>query len=335
MATKQEVKNFLKNMHPKDKFDLIFHNDLDGFASGILFYDYLKKKKCNDIEIFPFEIGNPKFSNLENNLKNREKVVILDLAPNLIFPQMNNLLKGKEVLYLDHHKSNIQIKEKNVLEYRVIDKYIPCSRIVYEFLKGREWISVAGTISDVGEKYKENKKFINNFLKKENLTLEEYRSNVVSPLSYLLIFFEKNPEMAFEILKDTKKFESIKNLKKYISPIEKEVEYYEKDFEKNNENINGINFYYFNPKFSIKTMILNKISNFNSNEVYILARPENNKVMLGARCQAGKVNVIDILKNATEGLKNSSYGGHSMAAGGMIQSKDLDRFKENLRNIKI
>jgi len=166
MASKLEVENFIKDIKPEDKINLIFHNDLDGFASGILFYDYLKDKGCKDIGIYPFVIINGNLKDIKENLRDRDKLIILDLAKNTIHPKITELLQGEEVLYIDHHKTDSPLENKNILEYRITERYTPCSRIVYELIDGKEWLSVAGTISDYGDRYPENKEFIEGFLKR-------------------------------------------------------------------------------------------------------------------------------------------------------------------------
>ena len=42
--TFDQAKEFLDNITSGDKVAIIHHDDLDGFASGILFYDFYKTK---------------------------------------------------------------------------------------------------------------------------------------------------------------------------------------------------------------------------------------------------------------------------------------------------
>jgi single-stranded DNA-specific DHH superfamily exonuclease len=332
MIDKQPVMKFIENIKLEDRVDLIFHNDLDGFASGILFHDLLIKKGCKNIGIFPFGITHNNFK--ETKEISGKKVIILDLAPNIISPVIKSL-KDKKILYIDHHKTDAPIEGKNVLEYRNKEgKYTPCSKMVFELIGGREWLSVAGTISDVGHNYPENKGFINNFLTKNKLTFKEFFDNTVNPLSYLLIFLEKNPQIAFEIIKDTTDYRQVKNLRKYIKPAEDEIDKFIQDFKVNKERLGNVNFYLFKPKLNIRPYVITSISTNNPKEIYIFACPENGKISLSARNNSKETDVLEILKRTTKSLENSSYGGHIAAAGGYIQKEDLERFKENLREIK-
>ncbi|MDO8622845.1 MAG: DHHA1 domain-containing protein [archaeon] len=333
MANKSEVIKFIRNIKLEDRVDLIFHNDLDGFASGILFYDMLTERGCKNIGIFPFEITNN--HSKETKEINGEKVIILDLALNIISPVISKL-KDKKILYIDHHKTDKPIENPNVLEYRNKEgEYTPCSRMVFELIGGREWLSVAGTVSDIGYNYPENKKFIDDFLKGNNLKFQEFFDNTVNPLSYLLIFLEKNPQMAFEIIKDTTNYKQVENLRKYTRPAEEEVNKFIEDFRKNNERLGKVNFYFFKPKLNIRPYVITSISLANPKEIYVFACPENGKVSLSARNNSKEEDVLELLGKATQNLENSSFGGHVAAAGGYIQKQDLEKFKENLRKIKL
>jgi len=103
-------------------------------------------------------------------------------------------------------------------------------------------------------------------------------------------------------------------------------------FEKNKEVFGKIIFYYFEPKYNIKSMAINAMSFPRPGDVFVFATPnEGVGIKLSARNQTRDYSMIDLLRAGIKGLENASSGGHVPAAGGFIQAKDLEKFKENLK----
>ena len=59
---------------------------------------------------------------------------------------------------------------------------------------------------------------------------------------------------------------------------------------------------------------------------------KEDKCTFSVRRQDRKVNVKEFLEKNTKGFENSFAGGHFASGGGYILAKDLEKFKENLRN---
>jgi len=329
MADSEQVKKFIENIKVEDKISLVFHDDLDGFASGILMYDYLIKIGCKNIQTFSLKIETNAFENVVDDLKRDDKIIIMDLGPNLIVNGLQDL-KDKEILYIDHHQNEVVIPE-NVLEYRT-EGLIPATRSVYDFVGGKLWLAVAGIISDAGFKNPDNMKLINNFLEEEKMGFEDYTVEIVEIIDSFLIYFREKREKAFEILKDIDSWKELEEIKKYAEPIKKEIEKFVEDYEENHEKIGKINFYYFKPRFKVKVLVTNKIGYKYPDEIFIFASPSGGMISMSARNQNGQANMIEVLKVGINGLEDAGCGGHIPAAGGQIRGQDLDKFKDNLRN---
>lgn len=332
---KQLALKFLEEIKPEDKIALIFHDDLDGFASGILLYDYLIKKGCKDVEKKAIGLTLPEWEEIIPKLKTKEVVIFADLAPNIILTALNEL-RDKRLLSIDHHKREVELP-KEVVDYRVIEKYFPASRIVYSLVGGKEWLAVAGTLADEGDKYPENVDFINNFLKKEKLNKDEYKQNIAYKSGNFIIYFRehKKEKEAFEILERMNSYSDIKTISKYAEPIEREIEKYVKNFGKNKEILGKIIYYQIEPKYPVKAVIINILSNKNPGEPFIFVSTRDEKISISSRCQNGSIDMIKLLEEAVKNLQGASCGGHPKAAGCSIQTKDLEKFKNNLRNLKI
>jgi single-stranded DNA-specific DHH superfamily exonuclease len=339
MDAKEKAKKFLKEINENDKIALVFHDDLDGMASGVLLFDFLKKKKCNDIKFYIYSIDTTNFSNFD--FSDREKIILADLAPHFVSEGLKNLAKQKKkILYIDHHQVNPGIVlPSEVLEYRCLERgYIPASRMVYELVSEEtpesEWLGIAGTIGDSGDAYKENEQIISDFLKKENISIGEYKNKVAFKIGSFLAYFKKDLRKAFDILKEIKDWRDVKKIEKYAEPVEKEIGRLVKEFETKKEILGDIIFYYFKPKFELKSTIATKLSFQNPGKIYCFAVPKGNKILLSMRCQSDSANLLDIYQLATKGLENAEFGGHKRAAGATILAKDLEKFKENLKKWK-
>jgi single-stranded DNA-specific DHH superfamily exonuclease len=332
----ERIKDFLEGLKSHDRIGLIFHDDLDGFASARLFYEFLKKKNCENIHAGVLSIGKNNPFGLDG-IKNAEKFIVLDLAPNLIQFELEKI--NKPVLYIDHHpNSENVIFGDNIIELRK-DGYIPVSRTCYEILEefviSLDWLALAGVLFDRGDKYQENIAFIRQILIKNNLRLNDFNRDVVYSITNFIIYFEDNLIKAFDMFKAINIIKDLDKIKRYSEPIEREIERFVNLYEQKGELINGIHFFYFEPKFAVKSIVTSKISFDNPDEILIFATPEENTIRLSARCQSKKRDVAELLKKLTYGFEWSTAGGHAVSAGGVIMRKDLDRFKERLSRLKL
>ncbi len=325
-----QAREFIDKISSKDKVAVIFDNDADGLCSGAIMYSFCEKKDA-DVKGFPFTRGSSTIN--KDILKDFNKIVITDIGPGLIKDFLEEL-KEKKILYVDHHPKDFEIPDE-VLEYRSLaDKgnYFPSSRSAYEITGEKEWLGVIGTICDYGHKYPENIQFINDFLGEEKLEFEEFEEKFVYVLSNFLLYFNDKPLEAFEILKKIESYKEIKNLEKYSRPVQKEINKILRDFENEIEKIGKINYFFFEPKFNVKSVVTSMISSKNSDEVFIFAVPSSkDKISISARHQNGKINMANLLKECTKDFEWKTAGGHKQASGASILKKDLEKFKENLK----
>lgn len=326
--TEQQAKEFLNEISDKDKVAIIHHDDDDGFASGILYYDWCKNKKA-EVEQFTYSIRKSELRKFD--LEKFNKIIVTDLASGFMAEELI-LIKDKQVFYTDHHPREKPIPEE-ILELVTQDQgYLPSSRTAGELTKLKPWLSLAGTISDAGQLYKENDEFIEKHLKQIGMTLEEFQKNVTSVISNFLVYFNKEPEKAFDILEKINSIEGISQLNEYANPVKKEVHKFVEEYKTKKEKLGDINYYYFEPNFSVKVIVANIISHSTSNEAYIFATPKKENMTFSLRSNSDKVNVANIIKGGLLNLENASGGGHPRAAAGMIQAKDLEKFKQNVKD---
>lgn len=325
-----QAKEFLNNINDKDSVAIIHHDDADGFCSGILFQDYCKSKGAK-ISTFAYSHSKTKMSKLP--LKSFNKIIITDISTKENFKELSKL-KDKEIFYIDHHPE--YPLPKNVISLLTAKQgYFPSSKTTYELVGGKKWLALIGTLGDAGDLYKENIKFINEILKEIGINLEEFKTKYSHIFSNVIIYFAKNPKKTFQVLSKISSLEEIKNLEKYSNEIEEEIQKTIKEYKSNSEKIGNIRLYYLNPKFNIKGIISSILGKTYPEKIILLLskkKSDPNFIGLSARHQSKEANLPKLLEAATMGLKNAKCGGHPRASGGQIMTKDLEKFKQNLRN---
>ena len=330
--TFNQAKDFLNNISEKDKVAIIHHDDGDGFCAGILYYDWCKKQKAI-VKQFTYEIGKTKLRNF--NLDEFNKFIITDIAPHLISEDLE-LIKENQILFTDHHQRDTPIP-KEIQELVTVDQgYIPSSRTAGELTNLKPWLSLTGTITDAADLYPENENFIEEHLKEIHMNLDEFKENISSTITNTITYFDKKTEEVFQILEKINSVEEIKTLKQYSEPVENEIQKFIEEYEERKERLGNVNYYYFKPSFSIKAAVSGIISRNNNNEVFIFATPKKDidMISMSARSQNRAKDVSELLKAGVEGLENAKAGGHKAAAGGIIQAKDLEQFKQNMRDFQ-
>ena len=326
-----QAKEFIDNITSEDKVAIIHHDDLDGFGSGILLYDWCKNKNAK-AESFPTGLTEESIQKIANELKDFSTILITDIPPAFISKNFKEL-KDKKILYIDHHQKDTEISDF-ILELRApADKYIPASRTCQELTEIKPWLGVAGTIADIGYKYPENDEYINTFLKENDISLNKFEKEIVHPIIAFLIYFREDLPKAFEILKEINDFNKIESIKQYANEVETEIQIKVKAFEAEHEKIGDIYFYYLESKFRIKSVVGSNIGLNNPEKTLILATPiSNERLNLSFRDQAGKIDMSQMANETTKNLEDATGGGHKRAAGGTILVKDLEKFKQNIRN---
>jgi len=326
-----QAREFLDKISQEDKVAVIHHDDADGFVSGILLYDWCKEKGA-EVQQFTFSVGDSQ-QEIINKLRDFNKVLFSDLASGLV-SDILNYVKDKKVLYIDHHQKDVEIPE-SILEYRTKSS-VSTSKSVYSIIRGKKWLEIVSELADAGYSYPENKEKIDKFSKERGINPEEVKEKFYFRIDLFLVYFHKDFDKSFDILDKIQDYDELDILDRYADEVKKELNYFIKNYENKKEKLGFVNYYYFEPKFPIKSRVTTDISFKYLNETFVFAiSQENNKVNISARNQSGDFNCVKILKKATEGLEGANAGGHFKAAGALISKEDLGKFKENLVKLSI
>jgi single-stranded DNA-specific DHH superfamily exonuclease len=333
------AREFLEGIGPKDNVAIFTHVDLDGFATGRLFQEFCKHKKCGKEDVFFLDYDFKRISDFD--VSSYTKFLISDLAPAAVSEDLH-LLNSGPVLYTDHHQEDSKFPIlKEVLELRTISEgYIPSTRTLYELTEKENanllWLAGAGVLSDAGNLYPENNDFLKSVYEKYGINeaeLLEVSRKMTSPI----IFFFPNLKEAFYQIRKLKKLEDLDILLPFSEEIKREMMCLKEGYLEDKIESNGIVFYNFETRFPlIKKTFIDRISSEEKEKVYVFtSRKQEDSVSLSARNQGKIYDVSIVLSDCVRGLKNGGSGGHHFAAGGSVHVDDLETFKSRLRDYKL
>ena len=327
-VTVNQAKAFLNSISKRDSVAVVHHDDLDGFASGSLFYSFVKNRGAKVKNFFGGYGMN--VNKLVKKLDRFDKIILTDLAPSFI-EQLAPVLKKKKVFYTDHHQAG-KIP-KNILELRTTDQgYLPSSRTAFEITELDEWKGVAGVMGDMGHKYPENDKFLKDFFKREKITLKKFLETAVFNLNKLILYHHRKPQVVFNILVRLKTYKDLYKFKKKTLVVEREIQKHLKAFREHKEDLGKIKTYLFNSKYPVKSTV-SSVSAFKFPKSVVLIYVKKGKMVnISGRNQGGNINVRELLQKCTEGFENATAGGHDRASGAKIMKKDFKEFKKRVRD---
>lgn len=327
--------DFISRLSDKDKVAVISHNDADGIASAAIVSKVIGNLEYVFFMGYKPEILKPVVSELKKRKIN--KVIFSDLAIGEgEISDVGEIAKFAEVLIIDHHVFSSDLNSEKVVYLKAKSDFPAAYMCYYLFSKIQEipgWIAAVGTASDRVDLYHNSNasKVFDDFGLGE-ASKEGYFWKYVMNLGYALIYFKGREKEVYDIFMKAGRIEDLDSLDEYASDVQKELDFYLNEFEKKHEEMWDLQFYYYEPKYSINSMLVNAISVRNREMTYIFVTNEEEFLRISARRQDRKIDCTALLRNAVEGLPNSESGGHPMAAGARVPPEFLNKFKENLFN---
>jgi single-stranded DNA-specific DHH superfamily exonuclease len=328
--------DFMAKLTDKDKIALISHNDADGICSAAIV-----SKVVGNIEYLSFIGYKPEILKLiVPELKTRKinKVIFTDLSiGERESVNLNEITKFADILIIDHHLFSSDLNSDKLTLIKARDDFPASYMCYYLFSKIQKidgWIAAIGTAADRVDLYHNS----NTSKVFEDFGLGEapktgYFWKYVMNMGYALIYFKDKEEEVYKALMKAKSLEGLDVLDEYASDVQKELDSHLKEFENKHEEVGDLHFYYYEPKYSINSMLVNAISARNKDMTYLFVANEGKFLRISARRQDRRIDCVALLRSAIEGLPNSEAGGHFMAAGARVPVEFLDKFKENLFRI--
>ncbi len=332
----------LKSITEKDRVAIFSHDDVDGFVSGRILHAAIPA------EVIDFLDYDPRLA--MNQLEKVQKAKINKIIFSDLKQEINDIknftqhFQG-EMLILDHHEYPEDLNSNKII-FMKTDTSSCAALIAYTLLKQAgfhieklDWLVGAAVIADYT--FEQNRPFIQSIEEKYHLKIkaENNRQSFSSDLGEIAnlindaaIYFFKDKKAYYEILKKITSIKEINQLKKYAKVVKAEISQLMADFEKHHEKIGDALVYASAIHFPITSTVASKLSGKypQNTTIIFLADMSDGRIKVSSRRQDGKVNLPELLTKATQGLKESTAGGHIKAAGGSFLKKDLPLFKKRL-----
>ncbi len=327
---------FIDNIGGNDKVALLTHTDLDGVASGKVV------EQCVKIDFLKFvdygDVGERLVEKLEEN--KITKLIITDIAIEN-FDFIEAVERFAQVLIIDHHKIEKDFNSEKIV---FINAQGYCAAFICYVLFSKikdisqiDWLVACACVSDF--LYFKNqewmKKTYEKYGKEFNSDEEGIKKGkfwrVTGNITFALIYFEGEEKKVFNEI--GKKVFDVENLEKYANKVRKSLKEYKKSFWEEKKVFGDIYFWKFEPRYGVKSIIINIVSKKEKDKTFIFISPHDGKYTISARRQDGKVDLPKFLKKLLEGFENSNAGGHIPAAGGYFPKKYLGEFEKRLEEL--
>lgn len=336
-GNEKRFSDFISRLNEKDKIALISHTDLDGLAAAkvtnnVINADLIKFVNYGDLNL-----------DLVNELKKSKikKIIFTDL-----FFKEHSLVKEMEkfaeILIIDHHTLEFDLNSERTC-FLNAEGFCATYLCYYLFSKIQnmekyDWLVACASIADycyrknqlwlekVYSKYGDSFIIEGNFVRKNGKIWDsQYK------LSLFLIYHDDMLDQAFPKIGEN--LSSVDDLDKYSKKILEEIDSSLKKFESDKTEIRDGFFWEVNPKYHIKSILINDVSSRYFNKTIIIAVKTPKVYSISARRQDGKVNTHELLITLVKGFENSNAGGHFKSAGGYIPLKDAEEFKKRLKSL--
>ncbi|MBM3233877.1 hypothetical protein FJZ19_02160 [Candidatus Pacearchaeota archaeon] len=320
---------FIGNLQEKDKIAIISHTDPDGICSAVIASRIIKP---DYIDFINYQQGI--YFKVVENLKKRKisKVFFLDLVVEGEKEAIREIEKFAEIVVIDHHPLTADLNSRKTIflksESRFPATYL-CYYLFSKIQKIPSWIVAVGIIDDMPQKYNEkncNKVFLD--FEIERFQCDLWR--VVSDISFAIAYFKNKEKEVYDLLMRARNPEELK-INEIVKKVRKDYEFWLDRYKKAREVYGNLIIFTMNPKYAIKSFLINKISSISENKdkAFIFIREEE-PLSISARCQDKKINCPVLLQEAVKNIPKTQVGGHVAAAGARVPRKYLSDFKKNL-----
>lgn len=329
---------------------IIYHKDSDGVCSAAQVAEYIGgTAHPNDgpgIELSEA---------LSRMIEDSDEIVFLDLPVDQL--DLSGKLASKKVFVLDHHPPERNMTEENILHvnprFEDPDVYKPASYLSYQIAKdklpGLAWKAGVGIIGDHGiddcrDLIDEIQRQMPETVPEDRYNFEELKKSKLGTVSEMIeaskvVDGNSGIEKSLDILRSSESpdevFKSglLDYYNEYRNELESEVERFKDEaryFPKTDAHLYGVE-----TRSSIGSNLANLMSDEKDDSVIIVYQKVGGGMKLSARCDSGRIDVSEILKDAVGGEGNA--GGHPQAAGGFVRKGSeevvLQRLRERLERI--
>lgn len=329
---------FLRKLKPTDKVLLVYHKDLDGLTSALIFVRNIKKLGLRIKR--KYASSNEEIEKIAKKVKFFDKIICLDIDISYMKKELVKL--RKDIMIIDHHppKKNLNTRKIVYINPRLTNPkiYQPASYVTYKFLskifnlEKDKWLAILGTISDFGlEDCRDLLKDLK-IKRKEDIPKTEIWKEVEKLVG---IISEIGFDKTFNLLEKSnslKEFKENKVVKNALKNYSKKIKKCEKIFWNNLKEYKEVNLLISEIKTrhrEITSLISTKFSGEFPEKVLVVLRKVGKKYAIHARYRGSKeINLGKIMEKCAKGLNGG--GGHPHAAGASIKVKNREIFEKRL-----
>lgn len=318
---------FMAGLDEKDKIGIFTHIDPDGITSAVIASRVLGKIDFLEFVNYSKDV----YSKFIPKLKEKKinKIFFLDLEVSLEKEAIKEMEKFAEIVIIDHHPFDTDLNSDKTVFLKAESSYPAAYMCHYLFSKIQKipsWIAALGIVADKPNIYGE-KNYMSAY-SDFNLPDKKDIWGIVMDFSFTIISFGENLRKAYDLLMKSESPDKLE-LGKYAEAPKKEFERYIKKFETEKEVYGDLILFYMNPKFGIKSLLVNVLSAQDKDKIYVFIK-DAEPLSISARCQNGKYSCPDLLKGSVKDISDSFAGGHRAAAAARVPKRYLSQFKENL-----
>ncbi|MFP4045603.1 MAG: DHHA1 domain-containing protein [Candidatus Aenigmatarchaeota archaeon] len=324
---------------------VIYHRDADGVCSAAIMSELVGANTClpNDgpgIQIMEELVG---------IINESKSVVFVDLPVDQL--DIIDKLNLEKIFVLDHHPPEKDLSDGNILHinprFEDDEIYQPAAYLSYQVAKNelenigwKAGVGVVGDhgVEDCGDLMEDIRKERPELIGNRKLNYEELKDSTLGTIAEMIDAAKVVKRMegiktAFNTIQKAEDPNDVYKTKltKYYEKYKKELEKIKDRFREEAEYFPDANAYLFcfENIYSLTSTLSNQVADENPEAIVIIGKQEDG-LKLSARCQSGRINVAEVLKESAEGLGNA--GGHPQASGGYIPDGKVDVFLERLRH---
>ncbi len=341
----QRFEHFFKSLSPSDRIALVHDTDADGLTSGKIIYEALRRTG-RQIQLFltlehdshaltPKIVKQLQTNNI-NVLFTTDKTVDSDPHP------IKEIEKFAQICVFDHHviendissERTIFLKPQLFFNTPPPDQY--CSaKFSFDLLRkvapieDLKWVCAAGIIGDTTQE--SWKSFMEDVFEHYDLSSNALQ-NKIGQLTQLINYAEALGEAkkGFNILLQANSLDAALEKLTGYHIVQKEVDHYYTNFSKLAESFPQLFFLELNTTSKIKSWLSSRVAyELYPHHTIIVTQKQDNDIGISARRVDRKVKVNELLQKSLVGLRGRA-GGHHPAAGGSVDARDYEKFKENL-----
>ena len=343
MLTEKQINGIKEHLNKAQNPLFFFDNDQDGLCSFLLLQKYIGRGKGFPIKSTPLDVN---YFRKINEL-NPDYIFLLDIpdVKEEFFEEVRKL--NLPIVWIDHHIYDIENIPKFVDYYNPFSKKSELSSttdLCYQVTRRKEdlWLAIVGSISD-----KFVPPYYSNFRKEyPELTIDSkdafeifYNSDIGKIAQLLgdglkdtttnvikMVKFLMKSRGPFDVLQEVpenremhEKFNIIsKKYNKFIEKAKSEVKESDK-----------LVFFEYGGNMSMSAALSNRLSYLFPGRFIFVAYIKEDFVNISGR---GK-NVKTILEKVLKDFDNAKGGGHEDAVGARIMKRDLEKFREKVKDI--